>query len=160
RRSAATGTQGTYRARRSHYRRGRAEATAPRRLCPCAVAHTQSGRHVSTGGSANDSRRHAERRGRLAETLCKLRLRLLGWRIVTHRHKSKRGTGVGEIDIVARRGAVLAFIEVKARPVRDDALMAVTPAQQQRLARAAEAFLAQRPDLGHLGVRFDVMVVD
>src|SRR6185369_1488712 len=98
--------------------------------------------------------------GRFAELLCVIRLRLTGWRIVSRRMKAARGTGLGEIDIVARRGRVLAFIEVKARPSRDDGLLAVTPHQQQRIMRAAELFLARHADLGALDVRFDVMVVD
>jgi putative endonuclease len=105
------------------------------------------------------ARRHAERRGRMAETLCILRLRLTGWRVLSRRLAGARGTGAGEIDIVARRGRVLAFIEVKTRASRIDGLEAVTVRQQQRIARAADAFLAHRQDLGSLDVRFDVMIV-
>ncbi|TAK98190.1 MAG: YraN family protein [Rhodospirillaceae bacterium] len=110
--------------------------------------------------SPNDSaRRDAERWGRHAELLCVIRLRLTGWRILSRRLTAARGSGQGEIDIVARRGKVLAFIEVKARSRRDEGLAAVTPHQQQRLARAAASFLGRRTDLAALDVRFDVMVV-
>jgi len=105
------------------------------------------------------TRRDAERWGRTAELLCVRRLRLTGWRILSRRLTGKRGAGVGEIDIIARRGKVLAFIEVKARAARDQGLAAVTHTQQRRLARAAAAFLARRDDLARLDVRFDVMVV-
>ncbi len=104
-------------------------------------------------------RRKAERRGRWAESYCVLRLRLAGWRILARRITAGRGTGAGEVDLVARRGQMLAFIEVKARDSRDDGLYAVTPHQQQRIARAAEAFLARHAALRMLEVRFDVMVV-
>jgi putative endonuclease len=104
-------------------------------------------------------RRAAERRGRRAEALCVWRLRLSGWRILSRRLTGRRGTGVGEIDIVARRGNVLSFIEVKARGLNDDGLAAVSVKQQRRIARAATAFLATRADLAALQVRFDVMVV-
>ena len=109
--------------------------------------------------TASTDRRRAERRGRWAETLCIARLRLAGWRIVARRWAGPRGTGLGEIDIIARRGKVLAFIEVKARATRDAGLLAITPHQQQRIFRAATNFLARRADLGALDARFDVMVV-
>jgi putative endonuclease len=112
-----------------------------------------------TANSATTLRRSAERWGRIAESLCILRLRLLGWRIVSRRLSAKRGSGAGEIDIVARRGRVLAFIEVKARATHEDALYAVTQQQQTRLARAAAAFLARHAALADLDVRFDVMTV-
>ena len=100
-------------------------------------------------------RQKAERRGRLAELLCRWHLRLRGWRIVASHWRCPSG----EIDILARRGRVLAIIEVKAR--RDFAIAAesVLPRQRRRITRAASAFLMTRPDLAMLTVRFDVMLV-
>jgi putative endonuclease len=100
-------------------------------------------------------RQRAERRGRLAELLCRWHLRLRGWRIVASHWRCPSG----EIDILARRGRVLAIIEVKAR--RDFAIAAesVLPRQRRRIARAASAFLTTRPDLAMLTLRFDVMLV-
>jgi putative endonuclease len=66
---------------------------------------------------------------------------------------------VGEIDIIARRGGVLAFIEVKARPSYTQAVYAVTKRQQSRIVRAAMLYIARRPGLSELAVRFDVMLV-
>jgi putative endonuclease len=106
-----------------------------------------------------NARLEAERRGRFAETICVWSLRLRGWRILERRLVGKRGTGVGEIDIVARRGKVIAFIEVKARASESSALEAVTPAQRARIARAAEIFIARFPGAGACEVRFDVMTV-
>jgi putative endonuclease len=65
----------------------------------------------------------------------------------------------GEIDIVARRGRVLAIIEVKSRGEVKAAANAVAPRQRRRIARAAEALLMARPDLGVFDVRFDVMLM-
>src|SRR5256885_13608340 len=56
-------------------------------------------------------RQKAERRGRLAEFLCRWHLRLRGWHIVASHWRCP----AGEIDILARRGRVLAIIEVKLR---------------------------------------------
>jgi putative endonuclease len=101
-------------------------------------------------------RRRAERRGRLAERLCRWHLRLRGWRIIARDWRCP----VGEIDIVARRGGVVAVIEVKSRPDSATAAAALSPRQRRRIARAAEAFLATRPDLATLALRFDVMLLE
>ncbi|MGE5546583.1 MAG: YraN family protein [Solirubrobacterales bacterium] len=101
----------------------------------------------------------ARARGALAETLAVWWLRLKGYRILARRVVTGRGTGAGEVDIVARRGRLVAFVEVKARGGLTEALEAVTVAQRRRIARGAEAFLAQRPELRGCGVRFDVVLV-
>jgi putative endonuclease len=64
----------------------------------------------------------------------------------------------GEIDLVVRAGAVLVFVEVKARRHRDAAAGAVSAVQWRRLHAAASRFLAEiGPDVE---CRFDVVVVD
>ncbi len=99
-------------------------------------------------------RRRAERFGRRAEALCVAALRLRGWRILARRFDA----GVGEIDIVARRGRLIAIVEVKAR--RDgDARAAPDARQRRRIERAAAAFLARHPALAGLDLRFDLMLV-
>lgn len=104
---------------------------------------------------ARPQRRRAERRGRWAERLCVWHLRLRGWRVLARGWRCP----AGEIDILARRGDVLAVIEVKSRDSVAAAAQAVTPRQRRRIARAAETFLKTRPDLAALAVRFDVMLV-
>jgi putative endonuclease len=105
--------------------------------------------------AVDQARRVAERRGKTAERLCLWHLRLKGYRILARRYK----TPVGEVDLIARRGRVLAAIEVKARPDFDRANEAVTPRQRRRIARALAYFLGGRPDLASLAARFDVMLV-
>lgn len=99
-------------------------------------------------------RRRAERRGRFAESLALWRLRLFGWRVVARDWRCP----VGEIDLVARRGRVVAFIEVKSRPDAATAAEALSRRQRRRIARAAEAFLSAHSDLAGCEVRFDVML--
>jgi putative endonuclease len=76
--------------------------------------------------------------------------------------KGWRGLGLripaahGEIDLLARRGQVLAVIEVKRRRSLDEALGAVTQRQRARLPAAAEALAARRPDLAGLAIRLDL----
>jgi putative endonuclease len=95
-------------------------------------------------------------RGRYAEFLCRWHLRLRGWQILASGWRCP----AGEIDIIARRWGVLAAIEVKSRADYATGAAAVLPRQQRRIARALEAFLAMRPELARLALRFDVMVVE
>ena len=81
-------------------------------------------------------------------------MRLRGWRILARGWRCPSG----EIDILARRGRVLA-IEVKSRNQIDAAASALLPRQRRRIARTAEAFLLSRPDLARLEPRFDLMLV-
>jgi putative endonuclease len=101
------------------------------------------------------ARRRAFRRGHWAELLCLWHLRLRGWRILARRFRVPSG----EIDLIARRGRVLACIEVKARNSLAAAAEAVGPHQRRRVARALDHFLALHPEFVALDLRFDVMLV-
>ena len=78
-----------------------------------------------------------------------------GYRIAARRWRS----AAGEIDIVARRGNLLIFVEVKARPSFDDAAYSVTPRQKQRIAAAAAIWLADHADDANRDMRFDAILV-
>ncbi|HZS83133.1 MAG TPA: YraN family protein [Stellaceae bacterium] len=106
-------------------------------------------------GEGAERRRRAWRRGRAAETLCIWHLRLRGWRVLARDYR----VPVGEVDIIARRGRVVAAIEVKARDSLAEAGEAVGARQRRRVARAFEHFLAGEPRLAALTLRFDVMLV-
>ena len=80
------------------------------------------------------NREAAEKRGRGAETLACWWLRLHGWRILARR---ARVSG-GEVDIIARRGRVLAFVEVKARATEESAAMSLDAWRLRRVVVAAE----------------------
>jgi putative endonuclease len=97
----------------------------------------------------------AFRVGLSAESRAAAYLIAKGYRIVARRFKS----AVGEIDIVARRGRVLVFAEVKARDRLDDAAWSVLPRQQRRVAAAAGAWLAEHPDDAQCHIRFDAVLV-
>lgn len=104
---------------------------------------------------ANRDRRGAERRGRRAETRAKWWLRLNGYAILATRFKRP----FGEIDIIARRGQTLVFVEVKQRRTLSDAKAAVPERAWQRIARAAEAWSATQPTLPPLDWRFDLIAI-
>lgn len=100
------------------------------------------------------SRRAAEARGRRAETLAAWLLRLKGYSILARRFKSP----MGEVDLIARRGRVLAFVEVKVLAGARAQLEPVSLRQQDRIVRAASAFRAARPALARFDIRYDLIV--
>ena len=99
-------------------------------------------------------RAEAERRGRRAETKAAWWLRLHGWRIVGQRVRVHGG----EIDLVARRGRTLAFVEVKARATVEAAAWAVDEQRLHRVAAAAEQLTA-RFGKGCDTVRIDLVLI-
>ncbi len=99
-------------------------------------------------------RQAAERGGRRAETLAAWWLRLKGWRIIGRRVR----TPVGEVDLVARRGRTLAFVEVKARADDGQAALALDDFRLRRVARAAEALAARYARPGDT-IRIDALFV-
>ncbi len=100
-------------------------------------------------------RQAAYRRGHKGETFAAWRLRLAGYRILARRYRTK----VGEVDLVARRGGTVAFVEVKRRGDLTAGLEAVTPQARIRIRRAAELFVRRNPALTDLVLRFDVIVI-
>lgn len=107
-----------------------------------------------TARQQRGQRAHA--RGIIAEAAASAALESDGWVVLARRLR----TEAGEVDMLAERGGMLAIVEVKARPRLADAAAAVSPRQRTRLLAAAEIILAEHPDWGAAGVRFDVLVVD
>ena len=99
-------------------------------------------------------REEAERRGRRGEGWAAWWLRLHGWRIVARRVKTPRG----EIDLVARRGATVAFVEVKWRATAAERDLAIDSWRLKRVAAAAEA-VAHRFTQGAETIRIDVLLL-
>jgi putative endonuclease len=104
---------------------------------------------------ASPARVAAFRTGLSAEARAAAWLMAKGYRILAKRFR----TPYGEIDIVARRRNLLAFIEVKARATLDDAAYAVTPRQQARIINAAQAWLAAHPEHADFEQRFDALLI-
>ena len=105
--------------------------------------------------TSHPKRKKAERAGRLGEWLAMLTLILKGYAILARRVR----TGAGEIDLIARRGKLIIFIEVKVRRTESLALEAVTPTARRRISRAAELWMAKRTTLKDYGWRFDIIAV-
>lgn len=95
-----------------------------------------------------------ERDGRRGEALAAWYLRLKGWRILGRRVKTPRG----EVDLVARRGRTLCFVEVKWRAKAAEADRAIDPWRLRRVVEAAEA-LAPRFARAGDDLRVDVLLL-
>ena len=100
-------------------------------------------------------RRRAERRGRWAEHYAALWLRAKGYDIIAQRAKLP----VGEIDLIARRCNVLAFVEVKQRRTLEAAQTAVAWSAWQRIPRASELWASRDDRFSALDWRYDLIAI-
>lgn len=100
-------------------------------------------------------RRRAYWRGRYSEWIAAGALIARGYRIQALRYRTKGG----EIDLIARRGDLVAIVEVKARPTLFQAIDAVSPAAERRLEAAADLWLCRQPDHDRISLRFDIVAV-
>lgn len=93
--------------------------------------------------------------GLQAEKRAKELLEAKQYQILAHRYK----TEAGEIDLVAKRGDHLAFVEVKKRKTHEEAAYSILPRQKARIAMAAELFLSEHLSLSSCSASFDVILV-
>lgn len=93
--------------------------------------------------------------GLVAETKAGLYLRFKGYKILESRFR----TPSGEIDIVARKGNVLVFVEVKLRKTEDAAAEAIHPRNQERVRNAALLYLQKHPEYNDMDMRFDALIM-
>jgi putative endonuclease len=100
-------------------------------------------------------RRGAHLFGLKAESIAALLLRLKGYRILARRFV----VSGGEIDLIARRGGSIAFVEVKARADIEIAAISITAMKRRRIARAARVWLARNPWAAELTLRGDAIFV-
>ncbi|MCB1445436.1 MAG: YraN family protein [Rhizobiaceae bacterium] len=100
-------------------------------------------------------RRKAFRRGIVSEYVAAGYLLLRGYRILAMRYRSK----AGEIDIIARKGDLVGFVEVKARASSEQSVFAVGNETQRRIRNASMTWLARQPDAGSLSLRYDILAV-
>ncbi|MEC9462554.1 MAG: YraN family protein [Pseudomonadota bacterium] len=106
-------------------------------------------------GSADRKRIRAERLGRWSEYRAALALLIKGYRIVALRYKTK----AGEVDIIARRGDLVIFVEVKARKDLRAGVDAVSYTAERRIENAADHWLRRQSDATRLSLRHDIIVV-
>jgi putative endonuclease len=100
-----------------------------------------------------ERRREAHVYGLRAESIAALLLRLKGYTILTRRFV----VSGGEIDLVARRGGSIAFVEVKARAELEVAAIAISATKRRRIGRAARVWLMRNPWAAGLTLRGDAV---
>ena len=105
--------------------------------------------------AASPERVAAFQTGLSAESRAAALLMAKGYRILAKRFRTPHG----EIDLIAKRRNLVAFIEVKARASLDEAAYAVTPRQRARIIDAAQAWLVAHPEHAELELRFDAMLI-
>ena len=96
-------------------------------------------------------------KGIFSEIVACAYLMLHGFKIVKRRYTTGRHTGRAEIDIIAQRGNLIVFIEVKKRKTISAGFEAITWPQVKRLRAAAETYLLQKRWMGD--ARFDVIII-
>ncbi len=104
---------------------------------------------------ASPERVAAFQTGLSAESRAAALLMAKGYRVLAKRFRTPHG----EIDLIAKRRNLVAFVEVKARATLDDAAFAVTPRQQTRIINAAQAWLMAHPEYAQFDLRFDAILI-
>ncbi|MCD2324625.1 YraN family protein [Sphingomonas sp. IC-56] len=104
--------------------------------------------------AAARDRKAAENRGREGERRAAWWLWLKGWRILDRRVR----TPVGEVDLIVRKGNLIAFVEVKTRANAADLDFAIDERRLARVAAAAE-YLMPRYALAGEDIRVDVILI-
>lgn len=105
--------------------------------------------------SAAERRRSTHGRGLSAESIALGLLLLKGYRPLARRFSASGG----EIDLIMRRGSTIAFVEVKARALMDDAMAAIGAQKRRRFSRAVRAWLARHPWAAAKTLRADAVFV-
>jgi putative endonuclease len=100
-------------------------------------------------------RQKAQRRGHISEYLAALYLFAKGYKVLAIRYRTR----LGEIDLIVRKGDLVAFVEVKARIGEQEAIDAVGFSTQRRIRAASDLWLAKRKDAARLSQRYDVVAV-
>ena len=99
-------------------------------------------------------RREAYRHGHIAEAVAMLFLLAKGFRPIARRYK----TPLGEVDLIVKRGRLIAFVEVKARALERDALESVSLTSERRIVDAADLWLAKHPAAAGHDLRYDMVL--
>ena len=99
--------------------------------------------------------------GYLAEFICRMFMRLHGYRIIAKNYRCGTGkkTPYGELDFVAIKGMNIVFCEVKKRQNNMEFLRALSYQQQQRILNGGQYFMRANPKYKKYEMRFDVFFV-
>lgn len=96
--------------------------------------------------------------GHFAEKVALALLLCKGYFPVAMNYVTGRGTGASEVDLIVKKTKTLVFVEVKKRKNLTTSAEAITSKSQQRIARAAQAFLRKHPAYQNYQIRFDAVL--
>ena len=114
-----------------------------------------SGWRVTKVGEGRNALRRAYQRGHYSEYAAAAFLMAKGHRILARRFK----THLGEIDLIAKRGRRVVFVEVKHRATIEDCQSAVTPLARRRVHGAADLWLARHERFQDFDLGFDLIFI-
>ena len=97
----------------------------------------------------------AYRHGHFAEAAAAMLRLAKGFRPLARRYR----TPLGEIDLIVKRGRLIAFVEVKARDQNVAGLQSVGRMSERRIVDAADLWLAKHPAAAGFDIRYDMVVV-
>ena len=106
--------------------------------------------------SAKERRKRAYQRGLRAEWIAQALLLIKGYRI----HDRQFLVHGGEIDLIARRGDTIIFVEVKARPDLAQAQEAISVSKIKRISHAARIWISRNPWCMHCNLRGDAIYLN
>ena len=103
----------------------------------------------------------ANQSGKIAEFLCRMYMRLHGYRILAKNYVCGTGkkTAYGELDFVAKKGKMIVFCEVKKRQNNAEFLRALSYKQEERILKGGQYFISCHQQYKHCSIRFDVFFV-
>lgn len=96
-------------------------------------------------------------KGLITEFIASLYLKIKGYKILKKRFSLGKGTNRGEIDLIAKKGKTIVFIEVKQRTTIDEAKYSIFQTQMERIIKSAEAFLKYNSRYRNFNQRFDAI---
>ncbi len=105
--------------------------------------------------SGNTTRKKREAKGRRAELFACIWLKLKGYHILATRVRMH----TGEIDIIAKKRKLIAFVEVKARKTTEIGQRAVSDQSWRRISRTAEIWMSYNRKYSGYNWRYDLVVL-
>ena len=97
-------------------------------------------------------------KGKISENIACFWLFCKGYKIINRNFSCGKGTGRGEIDIIALKKETVVFVEVKYRNLAEKTEYAISLSNKKRVTAAAEHFIGKHPALRNYGVRFDAIL--
>jgi putative endonuclease len=98
-------------------------------------------------------------KGRVSEIIACIILVIKGYKIIATNHKLyKKGTGVGEVDIICRKAKTIVFVEVKYRRNEEESSLAISKNQQARINNAVNAFISRHSKYTNYDIRIDAIL--